>query len=168
MCWERPTSFAKLSRTSERVLSTCVDRGERSRPLRRWCSERVGTALKMCLPDCVVNDTGGSRDTNVRLFDTHSWCSGHDDRSAHLDRDRGVKVAEQLDNAPTCDVMSAFCVARPGSGFGYVEDGHRLLVGGEALQQLAAVARALEVLRQELMASSICCASARARSPLSM
>ena len=36
VCWERPTSLAKLSSPSERVLSTCVDRGERSRPSRRW------------------------------------------------------------------------------------------------------------------------------------
>jgi hypothetical protein len=32
---------------SERVLSTCVDRGERSRPLRRWWSGRGGTAKKL-------------------------------------------------------------------------------------------------------------------------
>jgi len=38
---------AKLSSPSERVLSTCVDRGERSRPSRRWWSERGGTAKKL-------------------------------------------------------------------------------------------------------------------------
>jgi hypothetical protein len=47
VCWERPTSLAKLSSPSERVLSTCVDRGERSRPSRRWWSERGGTAKKL-------------------------------------------------------------------------------------------------------------------------
>jgi hypothetical protein len=31
------------------TLNTCVDRGERSRPLRRWWSERGGTAKKLKL-----------------------------------------------------------------------------------------------------------------------
>ena len=51
MCRERPTSLAKLSSPSERVhtvlvLTLCVDRGERSPPLRR-CGERWGTATKL-------------------------------------------------------------------------------------------------------------------------
>jgi hypothetical protein len=43
---ETDLTIAKLSSPSERVLSTCVDRGARSRPLRRW-SERGGTAKKL-------------------------------------------------------------------------------------------------------------------------
>ena len=53
-----------------------------------------------------------------------------------IDRERGVNVAEQLDNM----LPVGFLCRSP--RLGYVEDGHRLLVGGEALQQLAAVARA--------------------------
>jgi hypothetical protein len=48
---------AALSSPSERVLSTCVDRGERSRPLRRW--RQCGRV--------VWGSRGGSRDaTNPR------------------------------------------------------------------------------------------------------
>ena len=42
-----PRGLAKLSSPSEGVLSTCVDRGARSRPLRRRWSERGGTAKKL-------------------------------------------------------------------------------------------------------------------------
>ena len=38
---------SEIGSPSERVLSTCVERGERSRPLRWWCSERGVTATKL-------------------------------------------------------------------------------------------------------------------------
>jgi hypothetical protein len=45
VCWERPTSLAKLSRPERASTQyVAVDRGERSRPSRRWWSERGGTA----------------------------------------------------------------------------------------------------------------------------
>ena len=82
------TSLAKLSSPSERLLSTCVDRGERSRPSRRWWSERGGTAKKLKLK---LKLTFAVRGEQVRSLASVPGCACIDTRACtggHMGGDR--------------------------------------------------------------------------------